>query len=615
MPKFAGKTTLLNTILDTVDRSWERGGSLTVNGISEPLSSYRRIIGYVPQEDIMSRELSVYDNIRYAANCRLPVEWTSKQREDHVNAVISAMQLKHVQDVRIGDESLRGISGGQRKRVNIGMELAAAPSLLLLDEPTSGLDSHSAMEICRVLKDVARVSSLTVALVVHQPRVEIWNELDQLLLLAPGGLTVYQGPQRLAVKYFTERFDIVFKQQDNPADTLMDLIAEQGAEFVIAWKDGGDQYLSTLDIDLPDVVSALEVPEEEVGITSNCRAPSEEYTKILVNEMPMTKTSEVSSCVTEAVDAKSNSLRSDIVDQKDIRAPVLRNRSSTSAFQPFFHSNSPVRVTPGFIRQFYLSLIRNLWKQAANTSSLTLEAGLGAFAGLVMGALIKVSWQGILKPPYSLFTPTPREASIGALFNTVGLAISLAAASAGVSVFGEEQIVYRREVAAGHSHIAYYCGTSVAQIPRLCVDALHFAFLFHVLSQPLTSFGQFLGIVFLLYFAIYGLAAIVSFLVSRRNAALLAVVVSLIFSSMTQKGGQPEPIQFISASRWASEALFSVETRPYRHIMQVDEAAERLGYTLDRFSLDLFLMFIVGVLYRFIAYGCMRRVDRKILVK
>jgi len=90
----------------------------------------------------MHRDLSVYDNIRYSANVRLPASWTAKQREDHVAATVSALQLKHVQDVLVGDEAKRGVSGGQRKRCNIGMEVAAAPSLLLLDEPTSGTASQ-----------------------------------------------------------------------------------------------------------------------------------------------------------------------------------------------------------------------------------------------------------------------------------------------------------------------------------------------------------------------------------------------------------------------------------------------------------------------------------------
>ena len=152
----------------------------------------------------MHRDLTVYDNIRYSADVRLPRAWTSVQRSDHVHAVLRSVQLTDIQDVRVGDESKRGVSGGQRKRCNLGMEIAAAPTLLLLllDEPTSGLDSTAALAICELLndRDLAHVSSLTVAMVIHQPRQEIWSKLDELLLLAPGGLAVYQGPQRMCAQ-------------------------------------------------------------------------------------------------------------------------------------------------------------------------------------------------------------------------------------------------------------------------------------------------------------------------------------------------------------------------------------------------------------------------------
>lgn len=141
----SGKTTFLTALLGRVDPSWTCGGSLLVNGADVPLRRFSKIIGYVPQDDVMHRDLSVYDNIRYSANVRLPASWSAQQRENHVAATISALQLKHVQDVLVGDEAKRGVSGGQRKRCNIGMEVAAAPSLLLLDEPTSGTPSQTQM--------------------------------------------------------------------------------------------------------------------------------------------------------------------------------------------------------------------------------------------------------------------------------------------------------------------------------------------------------------------------------------------------------------------------------------------------------------------------------------
>mmetsp|Transcript_11058 Transcript_11058/g.11928 ORF Transcript_11058/g.11928 Transcript_11058/m.11928 type:complete len:117 (+) Transcript_11058:327-677(+) len=96
---------------------------------------------------------------------------------------------------------------------------------------------------------------------------------------------------------------------------------------------------------------------------------------------------------------------------------------------------------------------------------------------------------------------------------------------------------------------------------------------------------------------------------------LLAVVVSLFFASMTTKGGFPEGMQYFSASRWATEAIFSSETEPYIHIMEViDVSAKNGGYTIDRVNEDLIFMFLVGIFYRFLAYLCMLFKDRRIII-
>eukprot|EP01040_Poterioochromonas_malhamensis_P012359 gene12359-13511_t len=534
-PSGAGKTTFLNTVLGKVDPSWERGGVLQINGVHENLLRFRKIIGYVPQEDIMHRDLTVRENITYSAMIRLPRHWTAAERDDHINATIAAVKLSHVEDVPIGDEVRRGISGGQRKRCNIGIELAAAPLFLVLDEPTSGLDSTSAMDICQVLKDLAANAGITVAMVIHQPRIEIWEQLDQLLLLAPGGLTVYQGPQKLASAYFEQSCGVALKPGENPGDALMDRIAEQASSLVDAWSKEGENQVA-----------------------------------LLLKESNDYRISRQSDYLT--------SRRSDKGSGKE-KGYAAVNGSEGSDYPPF--PPGEFRVNAHFLKQIYLSIVRNLWKQLASPPYL--EMGLALLAGGLMGDLVEVKYQGVLSSPYTLFSPTPLEGAIGSFFNSVGLALSLASASAGVSVFGEEMHIYGREVATGHNHLGYFLGTNIAQLPKIFVAGLHFAFIFHIINQCLTPFRTFFPIAFLLYFAIYGLACIVSMLVSRKNAPLLAVVVSLFFASMTQKGGFPEGIQYFSASRWATEAIFTKESEPFLHIMEVkDVSAHNAGYKLNR---------------------------------
>lgn len=135
-PSGAGKTTFVTLLTGKVKRT---AGSVLINGRSDELSNYKKLVGYVPQEDIMLRELSVREVLMHSARMRLPSDWKYQRIKAKVNEIISFLGMSHVMNSIIGNEEERGISGGQRKRVNIGMELVAEPSILFLDEPTSGM--------------------------------------------------------------------------------------------------------------------------------------------------------------------------------------------------------------------------------------------------------------------------------------------------------------------------------------------------------------------------------------------------------------------------------------------------------------------------------------------
>ncbi len=147
------------------------------------LGQFQKLVGFVPQEDVMIRELSVRDNIEFSARYRLPKELTAEEINRKVNVCINELGIPHVQHSPIGDERTRGVSGGQRKRVNIGIELVADPKVLFLDEPTSGLDSTTATSLCSTLKKIANIRQMTIAAVIHQPSLSSFLEFDDLLLL------------------------------------------------------------------------------------------------------------------------------------------------------------------------------------------------------------------------------------------------------------------------------------------------------------------------------------------------------------------------------------------------------------------------------------------------
>ena len=172
----------------------------------------------------MIRSLSVRENIKFSADYRLPASFSGHDCELATNQTLVDLGIEHVQHTAIGDEYSRGISGGQRKRVNIGIEMVADPSILFLDEPTSGLDSTTATKLCITLKEIAEKRNMTIASVIHQPSLASFLVFDDLLLLGKGGQVVYHGPLKTASDYFS-LVGFPTPSLCNPADFYLDIVS------------------------------------------------------------------------------------------------------------------------------------------------------------------------------------------------------------------------------------------------------------------------------------------------------------------------------------------------------------------------------------------------------
>ena len=223
-PSGCGKSTFLSALTNRIRDGGKTLGHITINGQSRPLLSIQHLVGFVPQEDIMHRDLTVRENLRFYAHLKGNPNMSRPQRRAFVNEVIDILGLAHVQHSLIGDEETRGISGGQRKRVNIGIELMSSPLVLFLDEPTSGLDSTMTQQLIDSLDKLAKLG-LTIAMVIHQPRYEVLLKINDLLLLQKGGYPVYVGPTINALPYFTDFLGVPCPPRTTPADHFLDVIS------------------------------------------------------------------------------------------------------------------------------------------------------------------------------------------------------------------------------------------------------------------------------------------------------------------------------------------------------------------------------------------------------
>ncbi|CAI5516887.1 unnamed protein product, partial [Closterium sp. Naga37s-1] len=177
-------------------------------------------LGFVTQDDIFFPHLTVRETLMYAAVLRLPKELSWADKVQRADETITELGLDKCRNTVIGGPFLRGISGGERKRVSIGHEILINPSMLLLDEPTSGLDSTTALRIIQVIQNLAK-SGRTVVTTIHQPSSRLFHAFDKLLLLSEGN-AIFFGQAADAMVYFGRLgFEQLFAM--NPADFLLDL--------------------------------------------------------------------------------------------------------------------------------------------------------------------------------------------------------------------------------------------------------------------------------------------------------------------------------------------------------------------------------------------------------
>lgn len=190
-PSGSGKTTLLMSLIGYIKPTY---GRTLLNGddLTTHYDRYRGAIGYVPQEDIIHSELTVYEALYYTAKLRLPPDTSDQEIDRRIHQVLDDLEISSTRNVRIGSPERKGISGGQRKRVNLALELLTEPALLCLDEPTSGLASEDALNVVRLLRRLAD-GGRTILLTIHQPSLQAYRLLDNSLYLADGE-EVFYGP-------------------------------------------------------------------------------------------------------------------------------------------------------------------------------------------------------------------------------------------------------------------------------------------------------------------------------------------------------------------------------------------------------------------------------------
>ena len=272
----AGKSTLLHVLNGTEKPS---KGQVLINGVDiykEP-DKIEGVIGFVPQDDLLIEELTVYQNLYFAAKLCFS-HLNEKEIAELVLKTLSDLGLTETKHLKVGSPLHKTISGGQRKRLNIGLELLREPAVLFVDEPTSGLSSRDSENIIDLLKELSLKGKLVFA-VIHQPSSDIFKMFDKLIILDTGGYQIYYGNPVDALTYFKRNINLVNSEQGecyscgnvNPEqifNIIETKVINEFGNFTDERKFSPEQWNAQYKekINLPSVVPSTDVPHSTLRI-------------------------------------------------------------------------------------------------------------------------------------------------------------------------------------------------------------------------------------------------------------------------------------------------------------------------------------------------------------
>lgn len=265
----AGKTTLLNFLSGRlISKGLTKEGTVKINGVeSDQVKGFQQFSAYVQQDDVLMQSMTVRECLLFAAKLKLP--GTEQDKIARVDELILDLKLKKCRNSFIGGPLLKGVSGGERKRTSIGVELVTNPSLIFLDEPTTGLDSYTATQVMKMLSKLAK-SGRTVVQTIHQPNSEIFGLFDKLMLLSCGKIIYFNDADK-SINYFKE-IGYPCPSLSNPADFFMSMMSIESLEIADASPDRKKEADGENTVEKRYKAQIAEFVEQYQNSSLNCQA-------------------------------------------------------------------------------------------------------------------------------------------------------------------------------------------------------------------------------------------------------------------------------------------------------------------------------------------------------
>jgi energy-coupling factor transporter ATP-binding protein EcfA2 len=492
-----------------------------------------------------------------------------------VDDVLAVLQIEHIQRSIVGSTEERGVSGGQRKRVNIGLELAAFPTLLFLDEPTSGLDSTSSLAIVKSLKKMTQLG-MTIVVVAHQPRWSLFTLFDDVLILAKGGRTAYLGPSSTVCPYF-ETLGFKKPSDENPADWLMDIVSGNVANpnwtkfssetLVTAWEDRDKDAMEqskaklqtkatriwTAEDDRAVLAGALEEEWEKVDVTrqgSLSISQIEALLAITAGEKPSSEVA-VELAMQMAGQGSKSVTKAQFVDHF-----VGLEQVVTASAQPYIdtlgHSSSEEllslpdlkRVTPGFLAQYVIILHRRMIQVNRVNRQRCVDVGLIVTVSIFLGWLNR--GQMTFMDPFF--------ASKILVFH---LGLCLLVTVSCLRTFGMDRLMWWREFGSGLRVSAFYCARMTIDTLDVFLQCVLYTSMYYLLSQPAEPFRVYFLPCLYASLAASGWGYLISAVFPPQNSSLVAILFMLVTCGFLGDPGAAHGwLSLASITRWSVEMTY-----------------------------------------------------------
>lgn len=234
----AGKSTLLNALAHRLKGATVTRGDITIDGNAYGTAELKAISGYVMKDDVLFGHMTVRETLEFAARLKMDPGNSPAQRTSRVEEVMALLQLTKCADTVVGDSFKKGISGGERKRLCVGVELVAIPRILFFDEPTTGLDSVVAVSLMQTLKHLAWDQGVTVIAALQSPTSRIFFALDEVMVLHHGAVVFHGTPPELVERL--AQVGSPCPADSNPADHALIVI-----DSLVAGSEGEEEALSS----------------------------------------------------------------------------------------------------------------------------------------------------------------------------------------------------------------------------------------------------------------------------------------------------------------------------------------------------------------------------------